>query len=74
MPYWLSELDRGNGRIDWATIRKEVIKPGALSATSSKLTASGHIALGVAMHTGRDKESREFVQNVDAFIKKPAYE
>ena len=26
------------------------------------------------MHTGRDKDSREFVQNVDAFIKKPAYE
>ncbi len=82
MPYWLSKLDQGHGRIDWATIRKEVSKPGALWATSAKLTASGHVALGVAMHTGRDKtrtpdgtgHAREFEMNVDSFIKKPAYE
>ena len=73
MAYWLRELDRGNGHIDWTAIRKEVIKPGALRATSSELTASGHVALGVAMHTGRDKDAREFVQNVDALIGKPAY-
>ena len=50
-----------------------VIRHDKLLNTSSHLTKSYHIALGVAMHVGQDGSgsARELEQNVENFIKKP---
>ena len=50
-----------------------VIRHDRLLNTSSHLTKSYHVALGVAMHVGQDGSgsARELEQNVENFLKKP---
>ena len=50
-----------------------VIRHDKLLNTSSHLTKSYHVALGVAMHVGQDGSgsARELEQNVENFLKKP---
>ena len=78
----MSELDGGVGKICGAralTVHQNLSKiccSGSRYAHQNLREKNQNTCLGqgVAMHTGRDKDSREFVQNVDAFVKKPAYE
>ena len=71
--YWLRDLDQGDGRIDWVKLLNNVIRHDRLLNTSSHLTKSYHVALGVAMHVGQDGSgsARELEQNVENFLKKP---
>ena len=50
-----------------------VIRHDKLLNTSSHLTKSYHVALGVAMHVGQDGSgsARKLEQNVENFLKKP---
>ena len=72
LPYFLAQHDRGGGNIDWAAITRDVLAPRPLIADTAMLTRSGHIALGVSVHVGRDQYCREFDLAVKAFLAKPA--
>ena len=72
LPYYLALHDQGGGTIDWPSITRDVLAHGPLPADTCVLTRSGHIALGVSVHVGRDMYTREFDLAVRAFLAKPA--
>ena len=73
LPAAFAKHDQGGGHINWPAIRSEVLSQGHLDACTAILTRSGHIALGISYHVGRDEFVREFALAIDAFNKKPIH-
>ena len=73
LPAAFAKHDQGGGHINWPAIRFEVLSQGHLDACTAILTRSGHIALGISYHVGRDEFVREFALAIDAFNKKPIH-
>ena len=73
LPFYLNIHDQGAGFIDWQAIRRDVLAHNALEANTAILTKSGHIALGVSVHVGRDQRVREFEFVLNTFLKMEAF-
>ena len=73
VPFYLNIHDHGAGFIDWRAIRRDVLAHDALEANTAILTKSGHVALGVSVHVGRDQRVREFEFVMNTFLKMEAF-